>query len=239
MKILVDTHTHTNVSAHAYSTLRENVEIAKLKGLEGIVMTNHAPALGDAPHIWHFHCLNQLPREIDGIKVLYGVQANVLDENGNLDMMPHDLKNCEVVIASIHGPCYSPGTIEKHTNTWLNVIKNPYVTIIGHSGEEALKYDYEKVIAAAKEADVCIEINAHSFKARWGTEKNCRTIAETCKKLGTNIVVSSDAHICFNIGNFDAALEMLSEIGFPEELIMNTSAEKFINYIERKKLQRH
>ena len=237
MKILMDTHTHTNVSDHAYSTLLENVTAAKQKGLEGIVMTNHGPALSDAPHIWHFHCLPNNPREIDGVKVLYGVEANVLDEAGNLDMQPVDLQFCEVVIASIHKPCYYEGTIEKHTNTWLNVIKNPYVDILGHSGEEMFKYDHETVIAAAKAADKCIEINAHSFKARAGTEINCRKIAETCKKLGANIVVSSDAHICFNIGNFDRAVKMLTEIDFPEELIMNTSAEKFISYIERRKLR--
>ena len=237
MKILMDTHTHTNASAHAYSTLLENVGVAKQKGLEGIVMTNHAPAVIDAPHIWHFHALFNIPREIDGIKVLGGVEANVLDEDGTLDMTPLDMQSCEVVIASIHRPCYTPGNVEKHTKTWLNVIKNPYVDILGHSGEERFKYDYETVIAAAIAANVCIEINAHSFVARRGTKYNCREIAETCKKMGANIVVSSDAHICFDVGNFCTAIEMLREIDFPEELIMNTSAEKFINYIERRKRQ--
>jgi len=233
----MDTHTHTNASAHAYSTLLENVAVAKQKGLEGIVMTNHAPGIVDAPHVWHFHCMYNIPREIDGIKVLGGVEANVLDENGTLDMTAIDLQSCDVVIASIHRPCYTPGSVEQHTKTWLNVIKNPYVDILGHSGEERFKYDVETVIAAAKAAGVCIEINAHSFTARHGTEANCRKIAETCKKLGANIVVASDAHICFDVGNFDTAIEMLTEIDFPEELIMNTSAEKFISYIEKRKSQ--
>jgi len=233
----MDTHTHTNASAHAYSTLLENVAIAKQKGLEGIVMTNHAPGIVDAPHIWHFHCMYNIPREIDGVKVLGGVEANILDEDGTLDMTAFDLQACEVVIASIHNPCYPAGSVEQHTKTWLNVIKNPYVDILGHSGEERFKYDVETVVAAAKAAGVCVEINSHSFTARRGTEANCRNIAETCKKLGASIVVASDAHICFDVGNFDAAIEMLTEIDFPEELIMNTSAEKFINYIERRKLQ--
>ena len=236
MKILFDTHTHTNVSDHAYSTLAENVAIAKQKGMDGFAMTNHGPSLGDAPHVWHFYCMRNNPKVIDGVRVLYGVEANVLDEAGNLDMSEFDLSCCEVVIASIHTPCYVAGRVEKHTNTWLNVIKNPQVDIIGHSGEECFRYDYERVIAAAKAAGKCIEINSHSFKARAGTSVNCRTIAEICKKLSAPIVVASDAHICYNIGKFDNALEMLAEIDFPEELIMNTTAEKFIEYIEGRRV---
>ena len=238
MKILMDTHTHTNACSHAYSTLVENVAIAKQKGLEGIVMTDHAPAIPDAPHVWHFHCMHVIPREIDGVKVLCGVEANVLNEDGILDMTDFDLEPCDVVIASIHRPCYEGGgggSIEKHTKTWLNVLKNPYVDIIGHSGEEQFKYDYETVIKAAKAAGVCIEINSHSVNVRYGAEKNCRTIAEICKKLGANIVVASDAHVCFDVGKFDTALQMLREIDFPDELIMNTTAEKFIKYIEGRK----
>lgn len=235
MKILFDTHTHTNVSTHAYSTLLENVAVAKQKGMEGIAMTNHAPAIGDAPHIWHFYCMDNIPREIDGVKVLCGVEANILDENGTLDMTSFDLNFCDIVIASLHNPCYVAGTVEKHTNTWLNVIKNPYVDILGHSGEECFKYDLDTVILAAKDANKCVEINAHSFRFRKGAKENCQKIAETCKKFGANIVVASDAHFCHDIGNFELAIKLLTEIQFPEELIMNTSAEKFISYIKRRK----
>ena len=37
------------------------------------------------------------------------------------------------------------------------------------------------------------------------------------------IVVDSDSHICFRVGHVEGALEMLEEIGFPEELIINSS----------------
>ena len=36
MKALIDLHTHTLVSGHAYSTIKENVEAAKLAGLKYI-----------------------------------------------------------------------------------------------------------------------------------------------------------------------------------------------------------
>ncbi|MBO5364932.1 MAG: phosphatase [Clostridia bacterium] len=232
MKIFVDTHTHTNCSDHVFSSLVENLAYAKKQGLQMICMTNHAPAIPDGAHIWHFCTMEELPREVDGVRLLKGVEANVLDTEGNLDMPSHILPDMEVVIASMHPPCFPPRTREEHTKAWLNVMKNPYVHIIGHSGHPSFPYDYETVIAAARDANKCIEINNHSFAVRKGCYENCKAIAETCKKLGTKIVVSSDAHNCFQVGVFDHALKILEEIAFPEELIMNLNAERFSAYLE-------
>ncbi len=46
-------------------------------------------------------------------------------------------------------------------------------------------------------------------------------IAEICKEKEVGIVVSSDAHITFDLGNYNNALGMLSEISFPEKLVIN------------------
>lgn len=235
MKILVDTHTHTNCSTHAHSTLYENIQFAKKRGLEMICMTDHAPAIPDAPHMWHFSTMRSLPREVEGIRLLFGIEANVLDTKGHLDIPEEDQRLMDLIIASIHEPCYPPRTPEEHTRTWLKVIENPYVTIIGHSGNPKYPYDYEAVACAAKEQNKCIEINNHSFTARKGSKENCRKIAETCMKVGTKIVVSSDSHSCFQIGVFDEAIKMLNEIGFPEDLIMNLTAERFTHYLNHVK----
>ncbi len=235
MQTLVDLHTHTCASTHAFSTLAENVAIAKKKGLELIAVTDHAPALPDAPHIWHFNTLRQLPREIDGVKLLFGIESSVLDVDGHIDVPEYLQKSLDVIIASIHEPLYPSRNVQEHTETWLNVIQNPYVDIIGHSGNPSYCYEIEPVVRAAKAAGVCIEINNHSFATRKGSAENCRKIAEMCKKNGAPIVVNSDAHSCFEIGEHATALHMLSEIDFPEELVMNTCAEKFINYIEKRK----
>ncbi len=42
MKYLVDTHTHTIVSGHAYTTFLENVEEASNIGLKVLGTTDHA-----------------------------------------------------------------------------------------------------------------------------------------------------------------------------------------------------
>ena len=57
-------------------------------------------------------------------------------------------------------------------------------------------------------------------------------IEKKYKKIGTKIVVSSDAHNSFQIGVFDHALALLKEVDFPEALIMNLTAARFTAYLK-------
>ena len=58
--------------------------------------------------------------------------------------------------------------------------------------------------------------------------QSCRDIARRCAELGVGITVSTDAHISSDIGCFSQAPAMLEEIGFPQELIVNRSAESLL-----------
>lgn len=231
INIQVDTHTHTNCSDHAFGSLCENIHYGKLNGMQMVCMTNHAPAIPDSAHIWHFITMRELPDYVEGVRLLCGCEANILDNDGNLDMDAEQLKTMDVVIASIHRPCYNSCDIPDHTRTWLKVIENPYVNILGHSGNPLFPYDIDVVIRAAKENNKCVEINNHSYSVREGSRENCRAIAKKCMELGCKIVVGSDAHTPFDVGNFDKAVAMLEEINFPEELIMNTTPDKFLEYL--------
>lgn len=237
MEIKFDTHTHTIASTHAYSTVLEMAKTASERGLEAIAITDHAPALPDAPHDWHFHNLKNIPREICGVKILYGVEANILNLNGDIDMEPEILQKLDVVNASIHAPCYADNGAKDHTSAYEAVVTNPYVDIICHSGAPQYSYDYEKIIKLAKKHHKLLEINNHTFFVRKHSIDNCRKIAQLCAENEVGIVVSSDAHICFDLGDYDRALEMLKEISFPEKLIMNRDFKTFEDFISvRKKL---
>ncbi len=236
MKILTDLHTHTIACTHAYSTLYENTIVAKEKGLELIAMTDHAPAMEDAPHMWHFLSLQNIPYKVNGIKVLKGVELNILNKAGQVDLDEWTLKNkIDIAIASIHDVVYEEEPGGDHTETWLNVIKNPYIDILGHSGSPDFAYEIDMVVKAAREANKCIEINSHTYTARKASWERCREIAIVCKKFEVPIVVNSDAHFMSKVGDFDNAIRMLEEIDFPEELIMNLNSERIIKYIEEKK----
>lgn len=235
MKILTDLHTHTLASSHAYSTLTENAAAARAAGLEAIGMTDHCGTIPDAAHLWHFMCLCELPDYIDGVRILKGAEVNITDIHGTLDMPAELMSTLDIIVASIHSPCYSGVGEKDHTEAYMAAVENPCVDIIGHSGSPKYSYDYPSVIRRAGELGKLIEINAKTFIARPDSVPVCRKIAEECKKQGVHICVDSDAHFAQAIGKFASAQKMLSEIDFPEELIANSSLEKFAKFMSARK----
>ena len=234
MKLMADTHTHTIASSHAYSTLLENIRQAAQIGLECLGMTVHAPAQPDTPHIWHFVNLTAIPPVVEGVRILKGAECNILDETGRIDLEPEVLRQLEWRIASIHAPCYKQGaTVQDNTNAYLGVCDTPYIDVIGHSGRGSFRYDYEKLIPLFGERGKLVEINESTLKNA-SSRKNCTEIAALCKKYRVPVVVDSDAHFALSIGRFSAAIEMLEEIGFPEELVINADSDRFWSYLEQK-----
>lgn len=234
MNILCDTHTHTSASTHAYSTVLEMAKYASEVGLEAIAITDHAPAIPDGAHLWHFQNLKAIPRELYGVKILYGAEVNILDIDGNIDLDEDVLSKLDIVNASIHTPCYKDCDKTDHTNAYLKIVNTPVVDVICHSGSPAFVYDYEKIIELAKKNHKLIEINNHSFDVRQSSIPNCRKIAQICKEKEVGIVVSSDAHITFDLGRYDKALGMLAEISFPEKLIINRNLKSLEDYMSEK-----
>ena len=236
MKILTDIHTHTIASGHAYSTLKENLEAAKEKGLEAICISDHFGEIPDSAHPWHFLNLKTLPMYEMGIRVLRGAEANILDINGNIDLTEDVAKNLDIVIASIHTPCYKDTECEDHTEAYMNVVKNPMVDIIGHSGSVQYPYDYERVVIEARDNGKLIELNAGTFRSgRKAAKPNCIKIAELCKKHSVGVCVNSDAHFYTHIGSYDEVVKMLHEIDFPTELIMNRSLKVLRDFMAPRK----
>ena len=79
-----------------------------------------------------------------------------------------------------------------------------------------------------------IEINSNSFSVRPGSDANCRQVAKLCQQYQVPVIVSSDAHSCYSVGNHDAALQMLEELEFPEELVINSSMERLAHYFSKR-----
>ena len=116
MKIVADMHTHTNVSAHAFSSLDEMVRGARDAGLRAIAITNHGPAMKDGAHQWHFGNMGIIPRVMHGVTVIRGIECNILPPDGALDRMEGWCYNAlDYVIASFHEPCFPPVNAEVHT----------------------------------------------------------------------------------------------------------------------------
>lgn len=235
MKIIADTHCHTLASTHAYSTLMENIKVAAQKGLYAIATTDHGPHMPGAPGKWFFRNLRTIPRYVNGVMIIRGVEANVINENGDLDLdLEFEHSTLDWVVASVHPPTYigKSHTVNDMTNAYLNLAHNPVVNVIGHSGSEEFKYDYERVIPEFKKNGKLVEINNHTFIGRKTSIENCKTIAKVCKKYSAPIIINSDAHFCEYVGNYENAANLLKEIDFPEELIVNADLERFKNYLK-------
>lgn len=237
MNIIADLHTHTTASTHAYSTINEMVKAAADIGLYAIAITDHGMAMDGAPDVHYFRNLRIIPKELIGVRVLKGIEANIIDYNGRLDADNNLLSKLEWVVASMHTITLK-GTpdVDKCTAAYLAVCDNPYVNVIGHSGSEFYKYDYETVIKRCAQTSTLVEINNASFGFRKGSEKCCRQIALLCKKHNARIVVDSDAHFFDRVGKFPSALQLLSEIDFPSELIVNSSVENLHEYFIEKNI---
>ena len=146
MKIAIDTHSHTIASGHAYCTIREMASAAAKKGLQGLAITEHAPTMPGTCHPFYFSNLKVIPRQMSGVEMLFGVELNILDADGTIDLSEALLKEMDLVIASLHLPCFAKGaTKETYTEAYLKVMENPYVNIIGHPDDGRIPVDYEKI----------------------------------------------------------------------------------------------
>ena len=182
----------------------------------------------------HYKCI---PRQHGDLTLFCGVEANIMDYNGTLDLEEYLLKRMDYVIASMHVPCVPSGTIEENTRASIMAMKNPYVKILGHPDDSRYPLDYEVLVQAAKEEGVALEVNESSLNpkaARKGGKENIAVLLNTCKKYNVPILLGTDSHVCYTIGRFERALELIREVNFPEELILNTNPEnikKLINCV--------
>lgn len=225
MKIYMDLHTHTTASGHGYSTLQENIAAAKERGLTYLGLSEHAPSMPGGPHSFFFGNYRCIPRQYGELCLFCGVEANIVDYEGNLDMQEELLKKMDYVIASMHVPCVAPGTREENTRASILAMKNPYVKILGHPDDSRYALDREAVVLAAKEEGVAIEINNSSLNplaARKGGRENILTLLMLCKRYEVPVLLGSDSHISFSVGNFEETFRVLEEVDFPKELILNT-----------------
>ena len=235
MKIIADLHTHTLVSEHAYSTVNEMVQSAKEKGFLALAITDHGPAASDGAKSVHFKAMHNLPDYIDGLRLLRGCEADIIDYNGKVDLSNDVLNYLDFVIASYHEDAIEPSTNNKdHTNGYAGVIKNKDIDCLGHVGNPKFQFDIEYIVKLCKEYNKLIEINSSSFKVRKGSAPICKEVALTCKKYEVNIIVTSDAHSMYKVGDHKDAINLLESIDFPNELILNTDYKRLMEYLNIK-----
>jgi putative hydrolase len=227
-----DLHVHTVASGHAYSTINEIAAAAAARDLRAVGMTDHGPNMPAAPHPYHFECLYMIPEYIDGIRILKGVEANIIGP-GRVDLEDRLLDRMELVLAGFHHDCgYPSDNRAGNTRAVLALMENPRINIICHPGNPDFPLDYEAVARKGAETGTALELNNSSFAtSRAGSSENCRLIARQCARFGTPITIGSDAHIAQEVGHFEHSLAAIAHAGIPAEQIVSRSLESTLAFL--------
>jgi DNA polymerase (family 10) len=192
-----DLHCHSNWDGGANS-IEEMVKAAQGLGYQYLGISDHTKFLRIEHGLDEKKLANQR-KEIDKIngklknfRILQGAETNILND-GSIDIKDEVLKKLDYAIAGIH----SNFKMEKEqmTERIIRAMKNPYIKIISHPTGRILKRrdeyqaDFDKILRAAKEYKVILEINSYPERL----DLNDQNIRKT-KEAGVKMVINTDSH---------------------------------------------
>jgi len=231
-----DTHMHTIASGHACGTIWEMAKAASSKDLELIIITDHGPALPGAPHKYYFSTLVWLPPVIEGVEVLRGVEANIIDAQGTLDLEDHFLAMLDWVAVGLHDDCFAPGSRDENTAALLSVIRSGRADVIVHPGNPRFPIHHRAFVAALADAGMAMEMNNSSLVSpfRRGSEVNCEELGKLAIEYGVPIVLGSDAHTPWQVGEINHAYKLAASCGIHPEQILNFTADGVRKFLAKR-----
>lgn len=231
--MVVDIHTHSCASGHAYGTIREMAQAAQKKRLSLLGISEHGPGIPGTCHPIYFSNLGVAPRHLYGVEIIYGCEMNVLN-GGTLSLEQMYIDKLDYGIVGIHRQCYQDAGRKKNTDNLISCMKHEKVFFVSHPDDDHTPLDYERLVAAAKKYHVALELNNSSLlkqDQRLNCVNNYKKMLELCRNERWPIIVNSDAHDPDYVGRFSEALTLLQEVRFPEDLILNTNVSKFKAFI--------
>ncbi len=192
-----DLHMHSTWT-DGQATIEEMAVAARRRGLKYIAITDHSKRVTmvgglNADKIRHQWAeIDRLNAHIDGIKILKGVEVDIL-ERGGLDLSDDVLAEADWVVASVHYG--QQQTREQITRRVIEALENPHVAVIGHPTGRMLlarkpyEIDMEAVMRAARDNGKMLELNAHPKRLDLDD-----VACAAAKSFGIRIVISTDSH---------------------------------------------
>lgn len=241
MQLYADYHTHTTYSGDGKGTMEQNVQAAIAKGLKVLAISDHGPGhFGYGIKYKNYPKmraeLDELQAKYPEIKLLLGIEANVMDEAGHLDVDEAFLKYNDILLAGYHfgsSPKEHLSDVKIHwhnfmskrseyhfkkaqelnTKAFIRAIENYPINILTHPGAKgpAILSEVAKVAAAR---GTYLEINSSHGHLTF------EEILEV-KDSGCLYSINSDAHRPEHIGRFDKGIERAVKAGLTEQQILN------------------
>ena len=232
-------HCHTRYSDGSNS-VEELALACRAAGYAYVGITDHSAAaayaggLGAGDLERQVDEIEALNARIDGIRVLKGVEADVL-QDGRVDFDEQVLARLDFVIASVHTR-FGMGR-EEMTRRILRAMDNPFVTILGHPtgrlllARDPYPVDLDAVMEKAAATGIALEINAdpHRLDLDWRTAAAART-------AGAMLSIGADAHNVAGLDNVTYGIGIARKAGLGRHDILNTlPVEEFLAFAGRRR----
>lgn len=240
MAILGDYHTHT-VFSHGHGSIEDNVKAAIKRGLKEIAITDHG--------FWHGSYgvrRMDLPTMIDEVRALrqryphiniyLGIEANLVDTNGRVDIEQSDYEWLDILVCGYHkntqttsvkeffdfrlanllGGSITKSTtkqIVRNTDAYIKMLERYKVDIISHPNY-GIMTDVKAIAKAAAYYGTFMELNGKKVSM---TDAEILSLLDT----GVTLIVDSDAHSADRVGEFSVPLSFVDRLGIPHDRIAN------------------
>ncbi len=243
MKLKADYHIHSTYSRHNHgkSTIEEIVEKAVELGLEEIAITDHGPrhylfGIKENKIKEAKNRIIEMRKTYPQIKILMGVEANILDYEGNTDITDEVIKYCDIILCGYHiGVLFSSlkdawnfvlmnmiGRInkklfeemkEKNTEAVIKAMNKYKINILTHPGDK-IPINIDLIAISAERTGTILEINnSHSHL---NTEE-----IKIAKKYNVKFAINSDSHIKDKIGSYETGLKAAIDADLDLSRIIN------------------
>ena len=136
--------------------------------------------------------IDKLNQKYGNFRILKSAETNILND-GSIDIKDEALKKLDYVIAGVHSSFKMEK--EKMTERIIRAMKNPQIDVLAHPTGRILKrrdeyqIDFDKILRAAKEYGVVLEINSYPERL----DLNDRNIRRA-KEAGVKMIINTDSH---------------------------------------------
>jgi putative hydrolase len=229
----VDLHTHSFFSACGIHTHLEILERAKSLHMTAVAITDHGPALKPRFSDPFF---DRLRVPVQGIRLLKGMECDLVGDDGEIDLPSKYLKYLDVVLLGIHPNTKKGLGKDKYTDMLLRAMdKNPAVDILTHLNDASYLTHFETVTKAARDRGIAVELNNSKTLLNRIDPGVTRELVAVVLSIGAKIVVTSDMHAIEELGLDDSVKPYLEEVSFPKERIVSSSAAAALSFIEERR----
>ncbi|MFP4163612.1 MAG: PHP domain-containing protein [Chitinispirillaceae bacterium] len=228
-----DLHVHTLFSQCGIHTVLELLERARALGMKGFAVTDHGLTLGGRLNNPFYERFRSPYPEV---KILKGVECNLLDRKGKIDIPVKHMPFMDIVLLGIHPNTPKGLSRETYTDMLTAAIReNPCIDIITHPNDPSYPLDYRRLASEAKEHGVALELNNSKILYKRSPVESAVSLVEVCRDEGCAMVLCSDTHAVLELGTDESVRPILEAASFPEELLVNRDENAVLAFVESRR----